>query len=205
MPAVNRAARSAVAVLLLLSSTALIGCSAGQVTQTATQARDSTGGTGQVGDITIRAVQLVHPPGGVHEVGEQAQATMAIVNSGRVDDRLVDITGADFGAATVGTSPTTADPSSPGPDAFEAMALIEQPPTAETTAVDVLLPAGGAVFVGTSTPTVVLSGLTRRIDAAQSVELTLTFARAGQTTVSAITGPPSGVLPRGPAFDFSLH
>lgn len=73
-----------------------------------------------------------------------------------------------------------------------------------TTAVDVVVPAHGAVFVGSGSPTVVLTGLTRRLDAAQSVELTLTFARAGRTTVLAIVEPAPGVLPRGPVVDFRV-
>ncbi len=202
----RRAVRSAAVVLLLLSPMALSGCSAGQVTQTATQARDKTGGAGQVEDISVHAVQLVHPPGGVYEVGDQVEVTMAIVNSGRVDDRLIDVTGPEFNAATLSESPTAADTlpetSYSEPDPAASMALSGQPPAVETTAVDVLVPARGAVFVGSSAPTVVLTGLTRRIDAAQSMELTLTFARAGQTTVPAVMGPPPDVLPRTPAVDF---
>ena len=66
----RRAVRSAAVVLLLLSPMALSGCSAGQVTRTATQARDRTGGAGQVQDIGVHAVRLVHPSGGVHVVGD---------------------------------------------------------------------------------------------------------------------------------------
>jgi copper(I)-binding protein len=125
---------------------------------------------------------------------------MAIVNSGRVDDRLIDVTGPEFNAATLSESPTAADTmpetNYPEPDPVTSVALSGQPPAVETTAVDVLVPARGAVLVGSSAPTVVLTGLTRRIDAAQSMELTLTFARAGQTTVPAITGSPPDVLPR---------
>jgi hypothetical protein len=201
----RRAVRSAAVVLLLLSPMALSGCSAGQVTQTATQARDKTGGAGQVEDISVHAVQLVHPPGGVYEVGDQVEVTMAIVNGGPVDDRLIDVTGAEFNAAALRASPTAADTppdtTASGPDPAASIALSGQPPTVETTAVDVLVPAGGAVFVGSSAPTVVLTGLTRRIDAAQSTELTLTFARAGQTTVPAVMGPPPDVMPRTPAVD----
>ena len=198
--------RSAAVVLLLLSPMALSGCSAGQVTQTATQARDKTGGYGQVEDIQVRAVQLVHPSGGVYEVGDQVEVTMAIVNSGRVDDRLIDVTGAEFTAATLSTSATAADTppetNHSEPDPADSMALTGQPLAVETTAVDVLVPARGAVFVGSRTPTIVLTGLARRIDAAQSLELTLTFARAGQTTVLAVMGPPPDVLPRTPVVDF---
>jgi copper(I)-binding protein len=133
-------------------------------------------------------------------VGDQVEVTMAIVNSGRVDDRLIDVTGPEFSGASVSESPTAADTphetSYSEPDPAATVALSGQPPAVGTTAVDVLVPARGAVFVGSSAPTVVLTGLTRRIDAAQSMELTLTFARAGQTTVPAITGSPPDVLPR---------
>jgi PBP1b-binding outer membrane lipoprotein LpoB len=49
---------------VLILTILLAGCSAGQVTQTATQDRDKTGGYGQVGDITVRAVQLAYPHDG---------------------------------------------------------------------------------------------------------------------------------------------
>ncbi len=72
----------------------------------------------------------------------------------------------------------------------------------ETSTVDIPIPAGRPVFIGTDGPTVVLTGLTRPIDAAHSVELTLTFARAGKTTVTAVMGPPPSVLPRTPVIEF---
>src|SRR5688500_1080100 len=59
--AVNRALRAATMGVLLLSPVALSACSAGQVTQTASQERDKVGAMAQVGDLTIRAVQLVSP------------------------------------------------------------------------------------------------------------------------------------------------
>ncbi|SFO47350.1 hypothetical protein SAMN05660359_03702 [Geodermatophilus obscurus] len=156
-----------------------------------------------MGDLTIRAVQLAHPTGVAHEAGDEVELTMAIVNSGTVDDRLVGVSGPDFGGAAVGDPPvaaaTTADPSSSDPD--DALAHRTQP-AADRTAVDVLLPAREAVLIGTDAPVVVLSELDRRIDAAHSVALTLTFARAGETTVLAVVAPPSDVRPRGPLHDF---
>jgi copper(I)-binding protein len=206
--AVNRVVRCLTAVLLLSSPLVLAGCSAGQVTQTGAQDRDRSGGTGRAGDVSVHAVQLAHPPGGVHEVGDEVEVTMAIVNRGLVDDRLVEVTGADFGAATPGGSPATADTApgtTSGPDPAGTLTLSAQSPAAERTAVDVLVPARGSVLLGTGDAAVVLTGLTRRLDAAQSVELTLTFAEAGRVTVPAIVGPPPGLLPRGPAFDFHDH
>ncbi len=205
-PARARALRSAVAVLLVLSPLLLAGCSAGQAAQTASQVRDRTGGTGQVGDLTIRAVQLAHPDGGAHEAGDEVELTMAIVNGGAVDDRLVGVTGAGSAVAAVGDPPGAAvAPAAPAssPDLVEAPAPGTRP--ADRTALDVLLPAGEAVLVGSDVPAVVLSGLDRRIDAAQSVALTLTFARAGEVSVRAVVAPPPDVRPRGPVHDFHDH
>jgi copper(I)-binding protein len=156
-----------------------------------------------VGDLTIRAVQLAHPDGGAHEAGDEVELTMAIANGGAVDDRLVGVTGPGSAVAAVGDPATAANPGS-SPDPVDGRAHRTQP-AADGAAVDVLLPAGEAVHVGSDVPAVVLSGLDRRIDAAQSVALTLTFARAGEVSVRAVVGPPSDVLPRGPVHDFHGH
>ena len=204
-----RAVWAATAGILMI---VLSACSAGQVTQTATQARDKTGGFGQVGELTIRQVHLAYPPSGVYRPEDQVELRMTIVNSGTVDDRLIGVTGPDFRAAVVGESPpVSADASvasgpipiptppaplgSPEPDA--------DAPGSTTSTVDVHIPARGVVFVGTDgDPTVLLTDVTRDVDAAQSIEVTLTFARAGSTTVTAIVGSPPDVLPRGPASRF---
>ncbi|MGY1609245.1 hypothetical protein [Geodermatophilus sp. SYSU D00700] len=148
-------------------------------------------------------MQLAHPIGGAHEAGDEVELPMAIVNSGTVDDRLVEVTGPDFGVATLGDPPTVAEPGS-SPDPVDVRAHRTQS-ARDRAAVDVLLPAREAVLIGTDAPVVVLSGLDRRIDAAQSAALTLTFARAGETTVRAVVAPPSDVLPRGPVHDFHGH
>lgn len=205
----KRAVRSAVLVLLLSSAMTLSACSAGQVTQTATQVRDKTGGSAQTGDLTIRAVQVVHPPGGVHPVGGSAEVTMAIVNRGQVEDRLVDVTGPAFGGVVAGVVPAPTAPavtpdsaSPPATDPVGSSALAAGAPVSETTAVDIPIPAAQVVFIGTNGSTLVLDELARPIDAAQSVQLTLTFARAGQTTVTAVMEPPPSVLPRSPVVEF---
>ncbi|GAA4732998.1 hypothetical protein GCM10023328_10380 [Modestobacter marinus] len=163
--------------MLPIAALVLSGCSAGQVAQTATQERDRTGGTTRIGDITVRAAALAHPPDGVHDPGDPVELTMVIVNGGRVDDELVAVTGAPFTGATIG-----AGGGGPG----------------------LSLPSDAKVFVGSDPegPTVTLTGLAERRTAAHSVELTLTFARAGETTVRAITAPAPGLQPRAPAFDF---
>ena len=79
----NRALRAATMGVLLLSPVALSACSAGQVTQTATQVRDKSGGQAQVGAISIREAKLAAPSGSDgYERGDDADLQVAFVNGG---------------------------------------------------------------------------------------------------------------------------
>jgi copper(I)-binding protein len=98
---VNRALRAATMGVLLLSPVALSACSAGQVTQTATQERDKTGAQAQVGDITLRQVRLEEPRGGRYEAGDDAELLLAIVNGGEDTDTLVGVEGDGFSDAEI--------------------------------------------------------------------------------------------------------
>jgi copper(I)-binding protein len=98
---VNRALRAATIGVLLLSPLALSACSAGQVTQTATQERDKTGAQAQVGDITLRQVRLEDPRGDGYEAGDDAELLMAIVNTGEDPDVLVRVDGEGFADAEI--------------------------------------------------------------------------------------------------------
>ncbi|WNV75223.1 copper chaperone PCu(A)C [Geodermatophilus sp. DSM 44513] len=208
----SRAVKQVAIALCLLVLMVLTGCSAGQVTQTATQDRDKTGGFGSVGDVTIRAVRLAYPPEGVYRPGDQAELMMAIVNSGWADDELLSITGDFFTGVTVNGEPST--PAASTVIASDAPAAQLHADRASSTAgessgsagaMNLPIPADEAVFVGMGGPSVVLTGLTAPIDAAQSVQLTLTFARAGQTTVTAIVAPAPEPLPREPIIAFQPH
>jgi copper(I)-binding protein len=98
---VNRALRAATMGVLLLSPVALSACSAGQVTQTATQQRDKTGAQAQVGDITLRQVHLAYPRGGTYDAGDDAELNMAVVNAGKSPDTLTGVAGQGFRAAEI--------------------------------------------------------------------------------------------------------
>lgn len=196
-------------VAILLMTLLLSGCSAGQVTQTATQVRDKTGGLGQVGDIAIRAVRLAYPSDGLYRPGDEAELRMALVNSGATDDALLSITGEFFTGVAVGATSSQSTP----PTGSPAQRGTTPPPSVDTSTttnaapvaagpMNVPIPADSAVFIGTNGPTVTLTGLTRSIDAAQSVQVTLTFAKAGQTAVTAIVDTPPRPLPRRPVTDF---
>lgn len=129
----TRTRRAGTVAVLLVTSVALSACGAGRVTQTATQDRDRTGGHGQLGDITIRAVQLAYPADGVHDPGDPVEFTMAIVNCGRVADELIGVTGDPFTGATVSAAGTSAG-------ADETPADCPEAPPPEQSAVSI--PAG---------------------------------------------------------------
>src|SRR6185312_12281511 len=98
--------------VLLLSPVVLSACSAGQVTQTASQERDKTGAQAQVGDLTIRQGQLLSPRGASYEQGDDAELQVAIVNEGTDDDALVSISGDGFASAQIESSATSTSSSS---------------------------------------------------------------------------------------------
>src|SRR3954468_9871998 len=102
--AVNRALRAATIGVLLLSPVVLSSCSAGQVTQTATQERDKVGAQAQVGDISVREGELLPPRGGSYQSGDDAELRVALVNGGTEDDTLVSVDGEGFASAEISSS-----------------------------------------------------------------------------------------------------
>src|SRR4051795_9428012 len=97
--------------VLLFSPLVLSACGAGQVTQTATQNRDKVGLMAQVGDISLRAVELAAPPGDKYDQGSDADLTLAIVNAGEEPDTLVGVSGTDFAGAQISASSVSPSPS----------------------------------------------------------------------------------------------
>ncbi|CCG01558.1 copper chaperone PCu(A)C [Blastococcus saxobsidens] len=177
----NRALRAATMGVLLFSPVALAACSAGQVTQTATQLRDQRGAMAEVGDLNLRAITLAYPEEGLYEAGEDATVRLAIANPGTEDDTLTGISGQGFGGAVVETS---------GSDTGSGSEDLE-------------IPAGSTVFVGAEDgPTITLTDLDEELTTGEAVELQLTFANAGEVTVPAVVATPEDVLERGEAFDF---
>ncbi len=197
----NRALRAATMGVLLLSPVALSACSAGQVTQTATQERDKVGAMGQVGDLTIRQVQFLSPSQGFYERGDDAELQLAVVNTGTEADTLVDISGEGFGdvqfdsgspATGTGTgSPATGTGSSTGSGSSGS----------GSSDAGIEIPAESSVFIGEDL-TVTLTDLDDGLTTGQYLELTLTFENAGEITVPVTVDTPSESVERGEAFDF---
>ena len=183
----NRALRAATMGVLLLSPAALAACSAGQVTQTATQERDKVGAMAQVGDLTIRAVQLASPGENGYERGDDADLQLAVVNSGSEDDTLVDVSGEGFGDVEFDTGSTASGVgSSSGSSAGEGIEI----------------PADSSVFVGADDLGVTLTELDEALTTGQYLELTLTFENAGEVTIPVTVATPEETVERGEAFDF---
>ena len=182
----NRALRAATMGVLLLSPVALSACSAGQVTQTATQERDKTGAQAQVGDISIRQAQLAAPSSGGYERGDDADLQVAFVNGGSEADTLVRVDGDGFASAEIANTASRISSSSSGPtDEIE-------------------IPAGSSVFVGqrSSDYTVTFTGLDENLNTGQYLQVTFTFEKAGEVTLPITVANPSRSQERGEAYDF---
>jgi copper(I)-binding protein len=180
---VNRALRAATMGVLLLSPAALSACSAGQVTQTATQDRDKVGASARLDGITLRAVTLEHPGGGTYDAGDDAAVRMAIVNTGSESDTLVSVEGEGFAEAEI----TGARPEDGGSGGRPS---------------EIEIPAGQTVYVGEDDLEVTLNDLDEELGTGQRVELVLTFENAGEVTVTAPVANPKDEEARGEVFDF---
>jgi copper(I)-binding protein len=176
----------------LFSPVALSACSAGQVTQTATQERDKVGAMAQVGDITLRQVELAYPRSGSYDAGDDAELTMAIVNTGEEPDTLVSVEGEGFSSAEITGS--SAEVNSAGTNTGS---------TSVTTASDEIeIAPDTTVFVGTGDLAVTLTDLDEELTVAQPIPLVFTFENAGEVEVVATVSTPSRALEREEGFDF---
>jgi copper(I)-binding protein len=186
--AVNRRAPRAAALgVLLLSPLALAACSAGQVTQTATQ-EQNIGNNAGIGDLHLRHLSLPYPTGGVYGSGDDARLIAAVASTSATDDTLVSIEGADFDSVQV-VDPATSAAASGGGGAL-----------------DLPVPAGGVLYLSNGDgPAVTLVGLAEEIGVGQYVDVTFTFEEAGEVTVPVPVGTSSRDLPRGETFDFEEH
>ena len=179
----NRALRAATLGVLLLSPIALSACSAGQVTQTASQDRDKVGAMAEVGDITLRAVEFAYPRGGIYEDGDDAELRMAIINDSEEADALVDISGEGFGDVEID------DDTAPGSGSPGSTSEIE-------------IPANGSVFVDGEDLSISLTDLDESLTTGQSLELTFTFENAGEVTLPVTVATPDEEVSRDEGFDF---
>jgi copper(I)-binding protein len=102
---------------------------------------------------------------------------------------------------TPGATPSA--PTTPGATPVPGTVPTSSAPAAASTEVQIPIPAGSTVFLGgAGGPTVELADLSEELTSGQSIEVTLTFQRAGEVTVPAVVATPGRALPRGEPFDF---
>ena len=104
--------RFAPAVAGLGIAALLVGCGAGQITQTDTQQSAVNGASGQVGMIAIRGVELQFPdnPQGVYAPGADATLVVTIANTGINNDQLLSVSSPAATSVTIDGSPTGTKP-----------------------------------------------------------------------------------------------
>ena len=183
----NRALRAATMGVLLLSPVALSACSAGQVTQTASQERDKTGAQAQIGDISVREAKLASSGVGGYESGDDAELQVALVNGGSSADTLVGVDGDGFASAEIANTAARISSTSTAPkDRIE-------------------IPAGSSVFVGQdgSEYSITLSGLDESLTTGQYIKVTFSFEKAGDVTLPITVANPDTSESRGKAYDFN--
>jgi copper(I)-binding protein len=201
---VNRALRAATVGVLLFSPLVISACSAGQVNQTSTQLRDKVGPEVQVGDLTLRGIQLAYPTNGSYAPGDDAELQMSMVNSGSEDDALVGIKGTGFAEVRVTGAASGTVVASPS-----AGATTTPPPAPATTsggarAVDITIPSNSSVFLGENAPTITLVALGQPLTPAQTLDLTFTFQKAGNVTVAVPVAVPASNVPQTSSFNFEV-
>lgn len=200
----NRALRAATVGVLLFSPLVISACSAGQVNQTSTQLRDKVGPEVQVGDLTLRGIQLAYPTNGSYAPGDDAELQMSMVNSGSEDDALVGIKGTGFAEVRVTGAASGTVVASPS-----AGATTTPPPAPATTsggarAVDITIPSNTSVFLGENAPTITLVALGQPLTPAQTLDLTFTFQKAGDVTVAVPVAVPASNVPQTSSFNFEV-
>lgn len=88
---VSRSTRKIVPAVAAGLAALLVGCSAGQVTQTDSIEPAVNGNRGDVGAIALRDVMIAYPESGEYNADDDAPLVLTIVNTGDTDDELVSV------------------------------------------------------------------------------------------------------------------
>ena len=215
----NRALRATLTGALVISPVALGACSAGQVTQTATQDRDKVGPQAQVEDVLLRQVQLAYPEEGTYEEGDDATLIMTIVNASDADETLTGIEGEGFDGVLVAATGPTPSPSSPagnqptatptpgttgatpGSSPSTPAAPSASPSAGSRVALD--LPADTALYIGREDgATITLQDLGEELTPGQTLTMTFSFEQAGEITTQVLVAGPDEAIERPEPFNF---
>ncbi|MGB3442974.1 MAG: hypothetical protein WBA97_29890 [Actinophytocola sp.] len=198
----------------------IIGCSAGQVTQTGDMEPAVNGNSGQVGTIALRNVQVAFPESGEAYVeGEDAPLLLSIVNSGMEDDELVNVTSPAGQVRPIGNpaipagtalrivlpdeneSATSSETTTTTTGASETSGA-EEPGTetsgAEAPSVTSEVPAETEAVAPpvVGTMSLVITGLSADLPFGKKVPVTFEFANAGKITIELPIGAPATPRPQ---------
>lgn len=168
----TRPARRLFAVACL--AVAITSCSAGQLAQTSLQVGSVGGVPAEVGDLSLRNVQLEYPSAGTYQAGDDANLEFVVVNNNVTeDDRLVSVSSSAAASGEVGQGDSPVD-----------------------------LPASSLTQFTDAQPSASLLDLTDGLDATVTIPVTFTFARAGAITILVPVGVPLQAQDRTDDFNF---
>lgn len=193
----------------MVGALALGGCSAGQITQTDTQASGVGGGSANVGQIAVREAAFPFTGDGktavIYPAGGTAPLTMTVVNFGGQEDKLTGVSSPVAGSAKITGDATVeaghvllvkgepAGPPAPASGSAAPAAPTRAPgtaPTATAKPTEAAAPTGPNT-AGDTTAQVVLTGLKEDLTVGPAYPVVLTFQRAGQVTVDVpVANPP---------------
>jgi copper(I)-binding protein len=213
-------------VLTAAAALTLSACSSGQVTQTSTKVSSVQGVNATIGDIAIRNAAVAFPADGAWRKGSAPDLSLRLVNTGSKADRLIGVSstvaafaqlaepkpsGSASASASASASPAASASASPSasvsPSASTAPSAkpsasgqpsaspsLEGPPK-----IDLELLPGELVALDQAGRTLTLQDLTQDVQVGHSVEVTLTFERAGEITLRLPILPPLSAQPRASA------
>jgi copper(I)-binding protein len=203
----RRAGRSRVVLVGLgaIGGLLLVGCGAGQLSQTAKQQPTIDGQNAHIGTIALRDIALAYPERGVYEEGSNAPLDMIVVNEGDQPDALVEVrsdvaervtfatsgAGESPEASATGTASPTGSPSETGTASPSGPATPSPSATAgESTVSRIPIPAASLVAFRDGGPAVTLEGLTRELRPGDVMTITFVFERAGSVTTDVAVAVP---------------
>ena len=230
----------------LVGASALAGCSAGQIAETAIKVAAIPGVDAAAGSVAIRNVVVSFPAEGyTWAAGSNVPLQLTLINNGDTGDRLTSVTSdlsssvvlqevPEGGQASVGptetpsasvsesVSPSAGAPISSGPSPSGAVVTGTPEPTlsdgrpspapsrgtpspvvnsplataSAAASLPLEVPARRAVPLQPGGPQLVLTSITKEIDPATVVTVTLTFERGGSVELQVPFAPPESPLPR---------
>jgi hypothetical protein len=189
------AAASIAAVVL----TVLTGCAAGQRAATSEETPVLDAVDANVGSIYLRALTVTTPKFGQYPIGSNAPVQLLIVNGGP-DDQLLSVSAGNLASsvalfpnagaaasAPAAPAPASATPTSTTPASGGASTSPSPTPSPSISGSlgSIDLPSGETTQIGLdpSQPAISLMGLKEALWPSMSIQLTFTFAHAGQVQV----------------------